>query len=104
MVYINEVARKDLYNILVGLANWEKHPLELEHAEEYVDDITDICYTLDSQLYHANTVYPIHKCYGSKVYKYKRNPNTTWYIIYNLDKYDNVFVNKIISNHLTHLV
>jgi hypothetical protein len=101
MVSYSLQARKDLNDLMSGLLDWRKIILTEEFVMSYIDDIIDICDSLDTQLYHANTVYPLHKHYGSKVYKYKRNPNTTWYIIYNLDRYGNVFVRKIISNYLT---
>jgi hypothetical protein len=36
-----------------------------------------------------------------KVHRYRRNPNTTWYIIYDIDRDNNICINKIISNYLT---
>jgi hypothetical protein len=101
MVYYNPEARSDLEQIRIGLLQWEKIVLTIEFVQAYMDSIKTVCNKLDTLSYHANTVYPIHKRYGSKVYKYKRNPNTTWNIIYNLDRYGNVFVEKIISNYLT---
>lgn len=101
MVYYSYPAKMDLSNILTGLMEWPKHPLETEHALQYVDDIFAVCDSLDMKIYHANTVYPVHKLYGSKVYTYKRNRQTTWYIIYNLDRHGNVFINKIMSNYQT---
>ena len=44
--------------------------------------------------------YDNHKNYGNYVYVYKRNRATTWYIIYNVIQND-VYIEKIISNHLT---
>jgi hypothetical protein len=101
MVYYSNQAKIDLYNILTGLMKWPKHPLETEHALQYVDNIYVVCNSLDMKIYHADTVYSIHKLYGSKVYAYKRNKQTTWYIIYNLDRHGNVFINKIMSNYQT---
>ncbi|GHT72658.1 hypothetical protein FACS189456_1770 [Bacteroidia bacterium] len=102
MVYLSSTAINDLENILIGLMTWAKHPLSLEHAEKYVDDISNICYTLDTKPYHANTTYAIHKQYGTKVHTYKRNQRTVWYIIYDLDMYNNIYVQKIISNYQTY--
>jgi hypothetical protein len=101
MVYYSHQAKTDLSGILIGLMEWPKHPLETKHALQYVDDIYAICDRLDAKFYHANTVYPIHKLYGSKIHAYKRNQQTTWYIIYNLDQHGNVFINKIMSNYQT---
>ena len=101
MVYYSRQAKIDLSGILIGLMKWDKHPLEPKHALKYVDDIYAICANLDRKVYHANAVYSTHKLYGSKVHPYKRNQQTTWYIIYNLDLHGNVFINKIISNYQT---
>jgi hypothetical protein len=78
MVYYSEQAEYDLYNILIGLANWEKHPLEIEHALSYYDDIRDKYDKLDQTINHSLTRYLSHKIYGTYVYKYPRNSNTTW--------------------------
>ncbi len=80
MVYYSDNAEKDLFEILVGLANWDKHPLGIEHALSYYDDIRDTCDKLDQSSYHAPAQYPAHIKYGKNVYKYTRNKNTTWYI------------------------
>jgi len=102
MVYYSEQSENDLYNILIGLANWEKHPLEIEHAFRYYDDIRYICDKLDKTSVHQLSRYIIHKTFGAYVYKYTRNKNTTWYIIYNYDKQNNiVYIQHITSNHVT---
>jgi len=101
MVYYNEQANRDLDEILDGLLTWEKYSLTHEFCLNYVSDIIDICDSLDSKKFHFNTLYETHKLYGEKVHKYQRNKNTTWYIIYDIDFANNVFINKIISNYLT---
>jgi hypothetical protein len=101
MVFYNTSVRFDLDKIRIGLLNWEKIILTEEFVTNYIHDIQNICDNLDTKFYHASAVYPIHKLYGSKVYPYKRNKQTTWYIIYNLDKHGNVFINKIMSNYQT---
>ena len=102
MVYYSEQAENDLYNILVGLANWKKHPLEFNHALSYYDDIRESCDKLDQIIDHQFPRYLLHKRYGKYVYKYIRNSNTTWYIIYDYDKRNNiVLIQHIISNHVT---
>lgn len=102
MVYFSKIAKQDFRNIIFGLANWKKHPLEYKHAIEYVSNIRQVCETLDKKTFHSNTQYIIHNRYGEKVYKYRRNKSTTWYIIYNFDKENNiVYIEKIISNYLT---
>ena len=103
MVYYSEIAKSDLRDILWGLANWKKHPLGFEHAERYVNEIRFICDNLEYKSIHFNSDYEIHKKYGEKVHIYKRNNTTNWYIVYNIDTKGNIFINKIISNHLTQI-
>ena len=87
--------------ILEGLLTWRKHTLTREFCLSYISDLVDVCDSLDTKTIHFNTVYETHKLYGSKVHKYVRNRSTTWYIIYDTDLSNNVFINKIISNYLT---
>jgi len=101
MVYYSEQADNDLDEILEGLLTWQKHSLTREFCLDYVSDLIDICDSLDNKRFHINTVYNIHKRYGEKVHKYFRNQNTTWYIIYDIDSNNDVFVNKIINNYMT---
>ena len=101
MVFISRQAKVDLDNIFIGMLEWNKMELSVEFAEKYIDALVEQCYFLEKNFYHANAVYPEHKKHGNKVHKYRRNAHTTWYIIYNTDSYNNIFVNKIISNHLT---
>lgn len=101
MVYYSIQADNDLDNILEGLLTWKKFSLTREFCLSYVSDIIDICDSLDTKTQHFNAVYETHKQYGEKVHKYNRNKATTWYIIYDLDLFNNVYINKIISNHLT---
>jgi len=101
MVFVNRQAKIDLDNIVVGLLEWEKINLTFQEVMQYVDDIADTCYELDNLTYHRHATYNDHLKYGEYVYPYKRNKNTTWYIIYSVDSFNNIYVNKIISNHLT---
>ena len=101
MVYYSKQADSDLDNILVGLLAWQKVALTREFCLSYVSDIIDICDSLDTKTIHVNAVYETHRCYGDKVHKYSRNRDTTWYIIYDIDSCNNLYINKIISNHLT---
>jgi len=101
MVYYSKQADTDLDDILDGLLAWRKIELTREFCLNYISDIIDVCDSLDTKTVHINAVYETHKRFGNKVYKYSRNRSTTWYIIYNTDLYNNVYINKIISNHLT---
>ena len=101
MVYISIQAKIDLDNIVIGLLEWDKITLSVPEVLRYVDDIADICYQLDGFIYHQKAKYKEHSKYGDYSYPYKRNKNTVWYIIYNIDSDNNIFINKIISNYLT---
>jgi len=101
MVYYSKQADSDLDEILEGLLSWKKHTLTREFCLDYVSDIITVCDSLDTKTYHFDVVYEIHKHYGKKVHKYSRNNATTWYIIYDVDLLNNIYINKIINNHLT---
>jgi len=100
MVFINTQAKIDLDNIVIGLLDWNKITLSVIEVMQYVDDIATICNKLDVA-YHHHAKYNEHLKYGKYSYPYNRNKNTTWYIIYDIDSDNNIFVNKIISNYLT---
>jgi hypothetical protein len=100
-VLISQTAIDDLKNIFIALMNWEKGALEIEHALQYIDDIENQCYSIGSKTYHSKATYSTHKLFGDKVYKYRRNPTTTWYIIYTIDINQNILITKIISNYIT---
>ena len=102
MLLFSDRANNDLDEILQGMLNWEKMTLTFEHISNYISDIIDVCDQLDQTNYHTNSKYQIHKQFGNKVYKYRRNRNTTWYILYDYNKQNNiVYINHIISNHTT---
>ena len=101
MVFYSIQAENDLDEILEGLLTWQKHTLTREFCMNYLSDIIDICDSLDTKTLHFETLYKTHKRYGKKVHKYTRNKNTIWYIIYDIDTYNNIYINKIINNYLT---
>ncbi|GHT11517.1 hypothetical protein AGMMS4956_04650 [Bacteroidia bacterium] len=102
MVYYSSNVHNDLEQIRIGLLKWSKITLTEEFVAGYVESIKNVCDSLDAKSYHANTIYAIHKQYGTKVHTYKRNQRTVWYIIYDVDMYKNIYVHKIISNYQTH--
>ncbi|MDR2840917.1 MAG: hypothetical protein LBV75_06600, partial [Paludibacter sp.] len=81
MVSISRQARIDLDNIVIGLLRWKKVKLTVNEAMQYVDDIADICYHLGNVNYYFKATYNDHKQFGSYICSYKRNNNTTWFII-----------------------
>jgi len=101
MIYLNSRAEDDLVSILIWLLTWEKHFIELEHAKSYIRDIRNECYSIGTKKYHFNTTFATHKRFGSKVHTYNRNSKTQWYIIYDIDRYGNIFINHITSNYTT---
>jgi hypothetical protein len=101
MVFISDRAKIDLDNIIVGLLEWEKVVLTVDEVMRYVDDIVDICYHLDAVGYRHKATHEEHLKHGTYAYPYKRNKKTTWYIVYDVDLFGNIFVNKITSNYLT---
>jgi hypothetical protein len=101
MVFVNRQAKIDLDNIVIGLLEWDKIELTVNEVMQYVDDISDICYKLVNLSYHHPAKYKEHLKYGKYSHSYKRNKNTTWYIIYDIDLYNCIYVNKITSNYLT---
>ena len=100
MVSISRQAIVDLDNIVIGLLDWGKVELSVNEVQQYVDDIVEIAYSLDKQIVHFKATYNEHLKYGAYVYRYRRNANTIWYIIYNKAG-ENVYVEKILSNYLT---
>ncbi|MFT3752220.1 MAG: hypothetical protein QM800_04865 [Paludibacter sp.] len=87
--------------IFTGLLTWEKHALEFAHAEDYVDDIKNECLSIEMIPLHFQADKSTYKRFGNYVHRYRRNKNTTWYIIYNRDEYKNIFIQRIMSNHFT---
>jgi len=100
-VIISELAIDDLKNIFTALITWKKGALEMHHALQYVEDIEKQCYSIGQKTYHSRAIYSTHKLFGNKVYNYRRNAATTYYIIYNLDNQQNILITRIISNYKT---
>jgi len=57
MVYYNPSALEDYSNILYGLLTWPKHPLEPDHAKQYMYDIEKVCRSLDRIMFHQKAKY-----------------------------------------------
>ena len=102
MVYYGDRSKDDLKNILWGLANWEKHPLEYNHAASYVSDIRKSADSICKKHFHQNCIYKQYLNYGTNIHVYKRSVYTQWYIIYNWDAVNKIaYVLKILNNYLT---
>jgi len=101
MVFISKQAKIDLDNIVIGLLEWDKIELAVDEVMQYVDDIVTICYQLDSSVFHHKATYNDHLKHGGYAYPYKRSKQTIWYIIYDINKQNNIHVNRIVSNYMT---
>ena len=101
MVFYSHTSRIDLKEIFDGLLLWSKHRLEYNHVVNYHNSILAICNSLDKKSIHFNSRYELHQRSGQKVHTYRRSKQTVWYIIYNLDTHGNVYIQRILSNHIT---
>ncbi|MFM2291780.1 MAG: hypothetical protein RIS29_1593 [Bacteroidota bacterium] len=101
MVFYSERAKQDLNDIFNGLILWKRIILSRSHALEYHRSILNECNRLDKTIYHARCTYQQHKQYGRYVHHFRKSKHTTWYIIYNKDKFNNIFIQHLVSNHLT---
>ena len=101
MVYLNQQSLNDLEKIREGFLTWKKFELSEAFIIGYVNQIIDVCYSLDLKSFHFNNKFSKYKKYGAKLHTYKRNKQTQWYIIYNIDRHGNIFINHISSNHTT---
>ncbi len=102
MVYYSRNAINDLDKLFESLLLWPKHNLSYNHVITYHNDLKKICDSLDTLKFHFETRFKLHKQYGKKVFTYKRNKNTCWYIIYDIDTTTNtIYIQHITSNHIT---
>jgi hypothetical protein len=98
MVFYNPAAEEDLALLLIGLIIWKKHPLSREHALRYVTELRTICDQLDQKSEHIITSNEL-MTFGLYSFRYRRNRNTIWHIIYDIDKDSNIYITRIISSH-----
>ncbi len=101
MVYFSEQSVQDIDDFVVGLLKWQKFELSVEFVQEYRNIIISNCISLDTKSFHFNTRFTFHRQFGQKVHTYRRNKQTVWYIIYNLDVHGNVYIQRLLSNHNT---
>jgi hypothetical protein len=102
MVFYSQQVLNDFDEIFEGLLTWDKINLSQTFITDYVNELKNQCEHIPFKSIHNKTTYSSHKKFGSKVHRYRRNSHTIWYIIYNMDNEQNIFINKIISNHATH--
>jgi hypothetical protein len=75
--------------------------LTYEEAIDYRDNIVAFALALPDRAIHTDCIYEIHKMYGEKAARYNRNKNTQYYIIYNIDIIGDIFIERIMTNHIT---
>ena len=74
--------------------------MDYDSVVNYFNDIVEICDSLDGLSFHSKSKYKRHQKFGTYVYSYNRNKNTTWYIIY--EKYEDIIsIYRIMNNYLT---
>jgi hypothetical protein len=86
---------------MIKLIKNKKHPLVRIEALNYIRQIKEKCYELEKLKVRKKAVYLTHKKFGEYVYRYDKHNLIQWYIIYDLDKYENILIKKIISNNQT---
>ena len=104
MIVISDEALLDLYDCVYALMypKYNNRPnLTEEDALAYRDDIINFIYSLADKTTHSDATFTDHKQQGKKVARYDRNNNTQYYIVYDLDTFHTIYVNRILTNHIT---
>ena len=98
-VYIKQRAVNNMKNIFTRLVLGKTFALPYGEAKAYVNDIENECSAIEKCSFHYNTVRAEHRKFGQKVYTYKRNRQTEWYFIYDIDEHENIIVKRIMCNN-----
>ena len=104
MIVLSQRCKNDLedcFDALMFPKYNNRTPLSFEDAHKYIDDIVNFAYSIAFKAIHVNCFYDEHKRYGAKVARYDRNKYTQYYIIYNINEYDDIYIERIITNHIT---
>ena len=103
MVFVKKRAYNDLERLRLALLKWDKVELTADFVLQYIQNIIDACFSLENLKLHIKSRYITHLRYGKYAFPFKqtKNSKTIQYIIYDIDKYDNIWIKKIISNHIT---
>lgn len=101
MILYSSQALSDFDAIFEGLLHWEKVFLSEQFTIDYVAELRRECEKIPHKTFHENATWFSHKQFGGKIHRFRRNQQTIWYIIYDMDTTGNVYVNKIISNYTT---
>jgi hypothetical protein len=100
-VYLKKRALNDLERLFIRLIEYKKFPLTRQEAIEYVRLIKEKCYELNNTIARRRTSNSDHIKFGKYVYRFDKHDHIQWFIIYDLDKYNNIAIKKIISNQST---
>ena len=98
-VYIKTRASNNLKKIFERLITQKRYNLSRSEALAYVDELKNVCYSLIFLDYHHSATRTEHCKFGQKVYIYKRNWQTEWYFIYDIDQFDNIIIKRIMCNN-----
>lgn len=118
MVLYKKRADNDLKRLLTILFKWnpdKKAKFPLLSYGEAISYVTDLRYQIETIIpslnVHLRPTHSDHFKYGSYVASYTRKATsksigkvelkTVWYFIYDIDKYGNFLIKKIINNHFT---
>lgn len=101
MVFYSQQALRDFDDIFYGLLLWERVGLSKPFVESYIKELKTQYENIPNNSFHPDTTFSPHKKNDSKVHRFQRNSQTQWYIIYDIDAENNVYINKIISNYIT---
>ena len=118
MVSYKQRAVNDLDRLLRVLSKWNPNPKEktpimtFDEVFYYIDDLkTQIETIIPTLNIHLRPTHYDHFKYGTYVASYTRKTTsesigkvelkTVWYFIYDIDKYGNFLIKKIINNHFT---
>lgn len=101
MIIISKSVKKDIRKIIKGLQSWKVYKISKNEAIDYALKIKHNIYKIDNLFFHEKAKYDTHKLYGEYIHTYKANAHTQWYIIYDISPNGDIWINKIINNHMT---
>ena len=101
MIYVKKRATNDLTRLVIRLVNYKDFPLTEDEAIEYVDKIVKEFDSLEKSVVRTKSSYDHHIKHGKYVWRYDKHYRIQWFIIYDIDKYENIVIKKILSNNKT---
>jgi len=101
MIYVKKRASNDLKQIAQKLKNNKKYPLLHDEAKEYIYMIAAQFTVIEKSIVRTKSSYAHHIKHGKYVWRYDKHDRIQWFIIYDIDKYENILIKKILSNNKT---